>query len=207
MKRSNIDYSGKRCFDLLFSTLLLSLLMPFLFLIALGILLSSKGKIIYTQKRLGKEGRIFTCYKFRTMHENAEALLEELLKDTQLKKEWEEKQKLSTDPRVFAFGKFLRKTSLDELPQFFNVLRGDLSIVGPRPYMQNQKIQMGLFAKKILSIHPGITGLWQTSGRNATSFKERIYLDALYVDLRTFFFDLQIIGKTVMAVLFPKDAY
>lgn len=201
------DLSLKRLFDILFSAFVLILLSPLLTLISLGILLSSQGSILYSQERLGRGGKKFKCLKFRTMHQNAEVKLRELLQDEKLQVEWREKQKLLEDPRVFPLGRFLRKTSLDELPQFWNVLRGELSVVGPRPYMIEQKEEIGLFAQKILSTRPGITGLWQTSGRSSTSFKQRISLDAEYIDKRSFGLDLLLIVKTIPRVFFPKDAY
>jgi len=141
------------------------------------------------------------------MYLDAEENLETLLKENPLlKKEWNQHQKLRDDPRIFPLGKFLRKTSLDEFPQFWNVIKGDLSIVGPRPYMTNQKNELGHYGYKILSIRPGITGLWQTSGRSRTTFKERVLLDAKYVDMQSFLFDIWLILRTIPLVLFSKDA-
>lgn len=198
---------SKRFFDIAFSLCILSLLFPLFLFIAIAIRLSSPGQAIYTQSRLGKGGSIFKCYKFRSMHRDADAFLEEILEKNPLKRaEWEQNQKLRSDPRVFAFGQFLRKTSLDELPQFWNVLKGDLSVVGPRPYMISQKKNMGRLSKKILSVRPGITGIWQTSGRSSTSFHERLALDAGYVDSTSFWNDLILILKTIPQVLFSKNA-
>ncbi len=198
----------KRQLDIIFSLLVLLLLAPLFLLIALIIALSSRGKVIYTQPRLGKKGKIFRCYKFRTMYMDADDRLEHLLRlHPSLKLEWEEKQKLRNDPRIFPMGHLLRKTSLDELPQFFNVLKGDLSVVGPRPYMVFQEKLLGKKRDTILSIRPGITGLWQTSGRSGTTFQKRIKLDAAYVKKRGFWLDLRLIFKTIPVVLFPKDAF
>jgi exopolysaccharide production protein ExoY len=198
----------KRLFDLAFSLAFLCLLAPLFLGIAAMIRLSSKGSVIYVQPRLGRGGRIFKCYKFRTMHSDADKILNEILiQNPQFKKEWATNQKLKEDPRIFAVGKWLRRTSLDELPQFWNVLKGDLSIVGPRPYMLGQKKYLGLMAPKILSVRPGITGLWQTSGRNHTTFQERILLDAEYIDKHSLIYDLLLIIKTIPVVLFSKDAY
>jgi len=142
------------------------------------------------------------------MHLDADRRLRELLAhNPYLKQEWMLNQKLKNDPRIFALGKWLRRTSLDELPQFWNVLKGDLSVVGPRPYMLTQKKYLGPLASKILSVKPGITGLWQTSGRNHRTFQERIILDAEYIDKRSFHYDLRLICKTIPQILFPKDAY
>ncbi len=198
----------KRVFDILFSLFALISLLPLFLLITIGILFSSPGRVIFTQRRLGQGGKTFKCLKFRTMYFNAEKRLDEILQDNpQLRDEWREKQKLRVDPRAFSFGKFLRKTSLDELPQFWNVLKGDLSVVGPRPYMINQRSELGPHAYKILSIRPGITGLWQTSGRNDKTFHERIILDAKYVEKSSFWLDLQLIVKTLPVVFSSKDAF
>ncbi|NGX55443.1 MAG: UDP-glucose:undecaprenyl-phosphate glucose-1-phosphate transferase [Chlamydiae bacterium] len=198
----------KRVFDILFSLFALISLLPLFLLIAIGILFSSPGSVIFTQRRLGQGGKTFKCLKFRTMYFNAEKRLDEILQNNpKLRDEWREKQKLRVDPRVFSFGKFLRKTSLDELPQFWNVLKGDLSVVGPRPYMINQRSELGPHAYKILSIRPGITGLWQTSGRNDKTFHERIILDAKYVEKSSFWLDLQLIVKTLPVVFSSKDAF
>jgi exopolysaccharide production protein ExoY len=192
----------KRLFDLCFSMALLILLAPLFLCITLAIRFSTKGNAIYAQFRLGREGRVFRCYKFRTMYTDADQRLRDLLStDSDLREEWIQNQKFKEDPRIFPLGKWLRRTSLDELPQFWNVLRGDLSIVGPRPYMVIQKRQLGLLAPKILSVRPGITGLWQTSGRNQTTFQDRIHLDAEYVDKHSFWFDLFLVLKTIPQIL------
>ena len=199
---------GKRIFDLAFSSCALVALAPLFFMIALTILICSPGNVMYTQIRLGRGGKPFKCYKFRTMHLDADRRLKEILqKNPLLRAEWEKKQKLKIDPRVFSFGRLLRKTSLDELPQFWNVFKGDLSVVGPRPYMVKQRKELGSLGYKILSVRPGITGLWQTSGRSNTTFYERIALDAQYVDERTFGYDLKLILKTIPEIIFSKNAY
>jgi exopolysaccharide production protein ExoY len=200
--------ASKRLFDLCFSIALLILLSPLLLGIALAIRFSSGGGAIYVQPRLGRGGRVFKCYKFRTMYCDADKRLHEILaKNALLRNEWAKNQKLKNDPRIFSLGKWLRRTSLDELPQFWNVVKGDLSIVGPRPYMVSQKRELGSFAAKILSVRPGITGVWQTSGRSHTTFQERISLDAKYIEKRSFYYDLILILKTIPKIVFPKDAY
>ena len=142
------------------------------------------------------------------MHRDADKRLHALYSQhPHLRSEWTIHQKLKEDPRIFAFGKWLRRTSLDELPQLWNVVKGELSLVGPRPYMLRQKKHLGLLAPKILSVRPGMTGLWQTSGRNNTTFQERIQLDAEYIDKCSFSYDLVLIFKTIPVILFPKDAY
>lgn len=197
----------KRAFDLVFSIALLLALSPLILAITVLIHLSSKGNAIYVQPRIGKDGKVFRCYKFRTMHLDADKKLKALLAENPLLAlEWARNQKLKNDPRIFALGKWLRRTSLDELPQFWNVVRGDLSVVGPRPYMVYQKKELGSLGSKILSVRPGITGLWQISGRSQTSFKRRIELDAAYIDKSGFFFDLLLICKTIPKMIVPKDA-
>lgn len=198
----------KRLFDICFSLLILILFSPLYFLIALLIKLSSKGPVVYLSPRVGKGGKIFQCYKFRTMRTGAnETLAIFLAKDPSLQKEWETFRKLKNDPRVTPLGAYLRKTSLDELPQFWNVLKGDLSVVGPRPVSEEEVREwIGDKAPKILSVRPGITGLWQTSGRSTLSLAERIHLEETYVDNQSFFLDLCLICKTIPMILFPKGA-
>lgn len=198
----------RRLFDVIFSLFVLIIFSPLYLLIALVIKCSSPGKIIYSQRRMGQNGVLFTCYKFRTMHVNADHLLSELLqKNHLLAKEWHEKQKLAHDPRIFTIGHVLRKLSLDELPQFYNVLKGDLSITGPRPYMPSQLTLLGAQAERILSVKPGITGLWQTSGRSSTTFLDRILLDAKYVEIKSLWLDIKLIMKTCKIIFTLKDAH
>ncbi len=198
----------KRIFDIGFSIAILLLFSPLFLLIAVAIFICSPGKVLYTQMRLGIGGKPFKCYKFRTMRLDADLHLKEMLRTKPLlRSEWIQKQKLRVDPRVFLFGRLLRKTSLDELPQFWNAFKGDISVVGPRPYMVNQRRELGPLAYKILSVRPGITGLWQTSGRSNTTFQERVELDAHYVDGHCFRNDLWLILKTVPEIFLSKNAY
>ncbi len=198
---------AKRALDIICSLLALILLSPFFFLIWISIRLSSKGPAIFCQHRLGKNGKVFKCLKFRTMIIDAEKTLPVLLSQHPgLLKEWNTHQKLRQDPRVFPIGKFLRRTSLDELPQFWNILKGELSLVGPRPYLVCQQEEMGLWAEKILSIRPGLTGLWQTSGRSRTTFRERILLDCEYVKKQSLLLDFLLIFKTFSVLLSSEDA-
>jgi exopolysaccharide production protein ExoY len=199
---------AKRLFDILFSLFILTLFSPLLLAVIVIIKLSSKGPCLYTQERLGLNGKTFKCLKFRTMEVDADERLSELLENNPaFSAEWQKNQKLKNDPRVFAFGKFLRKTSLDEFPQFLNVLKGDLSVVGPRPYMVDQEKELGPLARQILSVRPGITGIWQTSGRNHKTFKERIELDCKYVETSSFGKDLKLVIKTMPILFLTKDAY
>lgn len=199
----------KRTFDIVFSVLALLVTFPLFMATAILIRLQSPGPIIYAHERIGRGGRTFKCFKFRSMYIDADERLKELLKNNAaLAQEWEKTHKLKKDPRITPIGKFLRKSSLDELPQFLNVLKGDLSVVGPRPVVQAE-IQKYFKEKapKILSIRPGITGLWQVSGRSNTSYDERIALDVHYVENHNFFFDLFLVMKTIPALLTRKGAY
>ena len=199
----------KRVFDILFSASVLLFLSPLYLLIALLIKTNSKGKVFYNQKRIGRGGKPFNCYKFRTMYSDADERLNMILcEDRARKTEWELKHKLTDDPRITPIGIFLRKTSLDELPQFWNVIRGDLSVVGPRPVVQEEiNKHFGVKAYKILSIRPGITGLWQVSGRNDISYEERVKLDEDYIDKHSMLLDMKLILKTLPVMLVRKGAY
>lgn len=199
----------KKCFDTVVSMLLLPLLLfPMLILIVL-IRLDSKGPAIFSQERIGKKGRPFRCYKFRTMYADAEERLQDLLENDPAKKEeWMTLWKLKDDPRITRIGKFLRKTSLDELPQIVNVLRGDMSFVGPRPVTADEITEYyGEAADVCYSVLPGITGLWQVSGRNNTSYDYRIALDVWYVKNWQLWLDIVILFKTVRIVLKKEGAY
>lgn len=199
----------KRVFDLSFSLLVLLFGFPVYLLIGICLFISSPGPIFYSHERVGRGAKKICCLKFRTMYPDADKKLENLLQsDPLLQYEWEKYYKLKNDPRVFPFGKFLRKTSLDELPQFWNVIVGDLSVVGPRPCVREEvEKYFGVKAYKILSIRPGITGIWQTSGRNNLSWDNRLLLEEKYVDTRSFFLDLKLIFKTVIAIFRPQGAY
>jgi len=170
---------------------------------------SPEGKVLFTQKRLGLNGKEFEVYKFRTMVPDAEAKLEELLeRDEEARKEFEKDFKLKNDPRIIpVIGSFLRKSSLDELPQFFNSLKGEMAIVGPRPIVRLELKMYGEYSKKFLSVKPGITGLWQVSGRNNIDYEERVALDMEYIDNKSLFRDINIIFKTVKVMIFRAGAY
>lgn len=199
----------KRCFDLFFSLFVLIIFSPVLLTIALLILGTSKGKIVFSHERVGRGGKPFRCYKFRTMYSDADKRLKEILsQDPVLKNEWERNYKLKNDPRITSIGAFLRKTSLDEMPQFWNVLKGDLSVVGPRPVIKEEvEKHFKVKAAKILSIRPGLTGLWQVSGRSNISYEARISLDEHYVDNLSLWLDIKLIAKTIPAMIFSRGAY
>ena len=196
----------KRIGDIIFSLLVLTLGSPIFILIGILVKLSSPGSIFYIQKRIGRNYREFGCIKFRTMYKNADDLLPNLLEKYPLmRKEFEKDFKLRKDPRITKLGRFLRRSSLDELPQFFNVLKGEMSVVGPRPIVSNEINKYSLFMEEVISVRPGLTGLWQVSGRNNLSYKKRVELDLVYARNRNFILDLEIIILTLGVLLFPMD--
>ena len=196
----------KTIFDLFFGLIFLVVGSPIFISIALLVKLSSRGPIFFLQKRVGKNKKTFNCIKFRTMHPEAEDILENLIVNNEaLRKEFEETHKLKNDPRITKIGKFLRKTSLDEIPQILNVIKMEMSIVGPRPIVKKEILKYGKSYKKVISIKPGITGLWQVSGRNNLSYKRRVILDCLYVDNMSPIIDLRIIIRTFGVIFFPND--
>ena len=198
----------KRVFDFIFSFLGLIVLLPFFILIVFLIKISSKGPAIYSHTRYGLNGKTFPAFKFRSMVLNADKVLVDFLKDNpSLKEEWEKDQKLKNDPRITRVGNFLRKTSLDELPQLFNVLLGQMSLVGPRPIVKNEIEKYDEVYELYKSVRPGITGLWQISGRNNTTYEERVNFDKEYIENWTFFSDLIILIKTIKVVIFREGAY
>ena len=200
----------KRSLDLLFSFFLIIILFPLFLIIGILIKLNSIGDIIYSQNRIGKENKTFACYKFRTMHPQAKYLLKKiLLQNPNFRNEFENKRKITNDPRITNIGKFLRFTSLDELPQIFNVLKGEMSFIGPRPIVKSEIKKYGKNFKKAFSVKPGISGLWQVSGRNKLSYKKRIKLDIFYAENMNLLLDIKIFIKTIIIIVFPfgKGAY
>lgn len=197
---------SKRLFDVVFSLCVLILFSPVYLLLGLLIYLSSPGPIFYVQERVGKNRQKFGCIKFRTMVQNADELLLDLMeRSPHLREEFEDSFKLKQDPRITWIGHFLRVTSLDEFPQFWNVLKGEMSVVGPRPLVVEELPKYGRHIDKVLTIKPGITGLWQVSGRNDIPYPKRIQIDVYYVNFHNFWMDLWIVLKTIKVVLFPKN--
>lgn len=197
----------KRVFDIQLSVFFIVILMP-VWLIFIYIITRDGGTAIYSHERIGLNGRRFKCYKLRSMVLNSDDVLRQLLEtDRDAREEWEKNFKLRNDPRITRIGHFIRRTSLDELPQLFNVLRGEMSLVGPRPIVQEELERYGANAKYYLAVRPGITGLWQVSGRNDVSYQERIQMDVHYVINWTFLQDLLILLKTVFVVCVRKGAY
>ncbi len=196
----------KRIGDVIFSLLVLTLGSPIFILIGILVKLSSPGSVFYIQKRVGRNYREFGCIKFRTMYKDADELLPNLLEKYPLmRKEFEKDFKLRHDPRITKLGKFLRRSSLDELPQFFNVLKGEMSVVGPRPIVSNEMNRYSFFMEEVISVRPGLTGLWQVSGRNNLSYEKRVQLDLIYARNRNLRLDLEIIILTLGVLLFPMD--
>lgn len=195
-----------RLLDLTAAGLILLFVLPLMLICALAIGLSSRGPVIYRQARIGRGGREFTCFKFRTMTQSAELSLDTLLAEiTPLQEEWASIYKLRSDPRVTLFGRFMRRYSLDELPQLFNVFRGDMSIVGPRPIVADEIHRYGGQFDDYCRVKPGITGLWQVSGRHALSYDERVRLDSEYANHKSLGLDLLILWKTIPVVLFGQN--
>lgn len=207
-KEKNTFYLN-RVFDILFSLMALILLSPIFLIISILIKIKSPdGTIFFGHERVGKDGKLFKVYKFRTMVPNAEEKLQKMLNDNpKIKAEYEKDFKLKNDPRIIpSIGKFLRESSLDELPQFFNSLIGNLSVVGPRPIVEDEVIKYGKYATKLHSVKPGVTGLWQVSGRNDIDYDERVALDMEYIDNQSFWLNIKIIFKTVQVMALRKGA-
>lgn len=196
----------KRSLDIIGSLIGLLVLCPILLIVSLWIKIEDpKGNIIFGHMRVGKDGKMFPCLKFRSMFENAEEMK---MNFTQAqKKEYAETFKLKDDPRITKIGKFIRKTSIDELPQLFNILKGDMTIVGPRPIVTDELEFYGEYEEYYKSVRPGLTGLWQVSGRSDTTYDERVAFDVEYVTTRNTFKDLYIIMSTVVKVLNRDGSY
>lgn len=204
-----VDLSIKRVFDVIFSLCVISLGWPLLLCLSFAIKISSKGPVFYASKRVGRNGKEIICWKLRTMRCDADIILQTLLnEDPALKEEWMQKYKLKEDIRITKIGSFLRKTFLDELPQFWNVLKGDLSIVGPRPVTKEEFqlfIEQG--ASEVFSVRPGLTGLWQTSERGELTYSERIEMERQYVTKQSFTLDLFLIAKTIPCIMSSKGDF
>lgn len=198
----------KRSLDLLLAPLIALPLLPFFALICLAVRLSSRGPIFYGHVRIGRGRSTFKAWKFRTMHQNADHILSACLeRDPELRHQWENNQKLKRDPRVTLIGRVLRKTSLDEIPQLWNVVTGDMSFVGPRPIVAAEVPRYGRSFEDYAQVRPGLTGLWQVSGRNNTTYQDRVEFDEYYVRNWSVWLDLYIIGRTLKTVLLAEGAY
>ena len=207
INKQKIYIASKRMIDIVVSSVALIVLMPFMLIVALLVKIDSKGNAIIIQERIGKNGKIFKMYKYRSMVIDAEEILKEYLKNNkEIRKEYEEYKKIKNDPRVTKMGSFIRKTSIDELPQLLNVLKGDMSLVGPRPYLPREKEDMKEYYTYIIESKPGLTGLWQISGRNDVSFNERLNIDYTYNKSKSLKFDFSIFMKTIFKVLKREGA-
>lgn len=195
----------KRCFDIFCSLFALIILSPFLLIIGLLVIATSKGPMIYKSKRVGKDGKIFWFYKFRSMYKDAEERLDEYKEKNEI--EGGITFKMKDDPRITKFGRFIRRTSIDELPQLVNILKGDLSIIGPRAALPSEVEQYPEYALDRLVVKQGLSGEWQTHGRSNTTFDEMIQMDLKYIEKkRSFFYDIWLIILTVWVVLTGKGA-
>jgi Undecaprenyl-phosphate galactose phosphotransferase WbaP len=194
-----IDIAGTIALALVFS--------PVLIVVSIA-LSKGRGGVLFRHTRIGKDGKEFKIYKFRSMVPNADQVLKELIaNDAELRQEWLRDHKLKEDPRVTGVGRFLRRTSLDELPQLWNVLKGEMSLVGPRPIIREELYKYGRAARYYLALKPGLTGIWQVSGRNDTDYNRRVAMDRHYVSIASLSTDLLVLAKTVDVVLRRRGAY
>lgn len=194
----------KRSFDIISASIGILFLLPLFIVLAILVKLDSKGPIFFSHKRIGKNGKIIGIYKFRSMVSNSEEIFKNFTEEQ--KKEFEKNFKLDDDPRITKIGGFLRKTSLDELPQLLNIIKGDMSVVGPRPIVRAEIEKYGVCADKLFSVKPGLTGFWQANGRSDTTYEERVQMDMYYIDNRSFLLDIRIILKTVISVIRKEGA-
>lgn len=203
IKKKNYEQI-KRTMDVLFSGVVLLLLIPLFIIVGIAIKVDSSGPIFFSQKRVGKDGEIFKIYKFRSMIANAEELKKKLIDENEASGPM---FKIKKDPRITSVGKFIRKTSIDELPQLFNVLKGDMSLVGPRPSLPNEVEEFEPWMLRRLDVRPGLTCYWQVMGRNSISFEEWMKLDVKYVNERTLWIDIELIFKTIFVLFGDNNAY
>lgn len=198
----------KRIMDIVGSIVGIAILIPLTIVVKIiNVLNKDFGPLFYSHERIGKNGKHFKMYKFRSMCMNSQEVLEKLLaEDEDAKKEWEEHRKLNDDPRITKIGKILRKTSLDEFPQFLNVLKGEMSLVGPRAVIDGEIEKFGEFKDAVLSVKPGVTGYWAAHGRSETSYEERVEMEFYYVVNNSVFMDIGILFKTVISVLKKEGA-
>ena len=204
----NINLVIKRIVDIIGSIIGILILIPLTIIIGIvNLIYKENGPLFYSHKRIGKNGKYFKMYKFRTMVVNADERLHELLeKDENVRKEWQANRKLKNDPRITKIGKILRKTSIDEFPQFFNVLKGEMSLVGPRAVVDGEIEKFGIYKKDILSVKPGITGYWAANGRSDTTYEDRVHMEYKYVDNFSVWMDIKILFKTVISVIKNEGA-
>lgn len=197
-----------RMFDIVVATAILLVALPFLLILAVVMYLSDPGPLFFVHRRIGWRGQYFGCIKFRSMKVDGDRILQDhLARSEAARREWEATHKLRDDPRVTAVGRIVRKLSLDEFPQLINVLRGEMSIVGPRPIVEAEIARYGRYFEHYCHVRPGLTGLWQISGRNDTTYGERVQLDVDYVSRKSLALDTWLVIKTVPAVLLARGSY
>lgn len=197
-----------RAFDIVVSLIVIAVFLPLLLLLALLVGLASPGPVLFWQQRVGRGGALFPCLKFRTMVVDAQAQLDRLLAESpEAREEWARDQKLRNDPRITWIGQILRKSSLDELPQLFNILVGQMSFVGPRPIVENEIVRYGSRFQNYCSVRPGLTGLWQISGRNDVSYAMRVRLDSLYAQRQSLTLNIGICFRTIPALMGSRGCY
>lgn len=194
----------KRLIDVILASVALILLSPLFAIIAIAIKIDSKGPVFFAHKRIGKNGKIIKLYKFRSMVINAEELIKSFTPEQM--REYKENYKLTNDPRITKVGKFLRKTSLDELPQLINIINGDLSIIGPRPVVADELEKYGVNKDKFLSVTPGLTGYWAANGRSNTTYEQRMEMELYYIDNLSLKMDIKVFFKTILSVLKKEGA-
>jgi exopolysaccharide production protein ExoY len=208
LRRRPLDEATMRMLDVGLSLVALIFFFPLLVVIGLLVYAFDPGPIFFAQKRIGLGGMQFSCFKFRSMAVDAEKRLHDLLaNDAEARAEWDRDHKLRNDPRITGIGRILRKSSLDELPQLFNVLRGDMSLVGPRPIVPAEIMRYGNYFRYYCAVRPGITGLWQISGRNDVSYRRRVAYDVSYSRSRSLMLNVRIIAFTVPSVLLARGSY
>ncbi|MCI2779513.1 sugar transferase [Clostridium perfringens] len=203
-EQSKIYLIIKRIFDFISSLIGLIIFFPIIIIIAVAIKLDSKGPIVFGHTRIGKDGQEIKVYKFRSMVKNAQEVFNKFTPEQ--KAEFNKNFKLENDPRITRVGSFLRKTSLDELPQLWNIIKGDMSVVGPRPIVKKEIIKYGNSFKKVFSVKPGLTGYWQANGRSDTTYDERVEMDLYYVNNRSLGLDFKIIIQTFVSVIKKEGA-
>ena len=194
----------KRVIDVILASVALILLSPLFAIIAIAIKIDSKGPVFFAHKRIGKNGKIIKLYKFRSMVINAEELIKSFTPEQM--REYKENYKLTNDPRITKVGKFLRKTSLDELPQLINIINGDLSIIGPRPVVADELEKYGVNKDKFLSVTPGLTGYWAANGRSNTTYEQRMEMELYYIDNLSLKMDIKVFFKTILSFLKKEGA-
>jgi Undecaprenyl-phosphate galactose phosphotransferase WbaP len=205
---SSADDVATTVMNMAVALMALVFVLPIMLMVAFAVFVQDGGPVVFAHRRIGRHGRHFYCLKFRTMAVDADSRLKQLLAaDPAARAEWERDHKLRNDPRVTRLGDFLRKTSLDELPQLLNVLRGEMSLVGPRPIVDGEVVKYGRHFREYCAVKPGITGLWQVSGRNDTTYRARVAMDCVYARRRNVALDAYIIAATVPAVLARRGSY